>query len=46
MAKKIRSKDIKDSKRRKLLGFPDLPKTDATTDSKHQFNVLPKEEHQ
>jgi hypothetical protein len=37
MAKKIWSKDIKDSKRRKLLGFPDLPKTDATTDSKHQI---------
>ncbi len=37
MAKKIRSKDIKDVKRRKLLGFLDLPKTDATTDSKHQI---------
>jgi hypothetical protein len=40
MAKKIRSKDIKDVKRRKLLGFPDLPKADATTDSKHQIQCV------
>jgi hypothetical protein len=35
MAKKIRSKDIKDVRRRRLLGFSALPKADMAFDLKH-----------
>ncbi len=37
MAKKIRSKDIKDVKRRRLLGFSEVPKEDTAGDSKHRI---------
>jgi hypothetical protein len=37
MAKKIRSKDIKDVRRRRLLGFSELPKTDMAGDLKHRI---------
>ncbi len=35
--KKIRSKDIKDVKRRRLLGFLELPKGDTAEDLKHRI---------
>ena len=37
MAKKIRSKGIKDVRRRRLLGFSELPKTDMAGDLKHRI---------
>ena len=37
MAKKIRSKDIKDVRRRRLLGLSELSKTDMAGDLKHRI---------